>query len=87
MDAQGNRLGNADLGNLAVHPWWRLQGLDGVLKVATSADGVTFVERGSLPASFPLDQLSMAVGAGAWMPLTNPGRVRLDCFNVPPPCP
>ena len=66
--------------------WWRLRERDGAVFFDTSSDGLGWVNRGSAADPIPLDDVTVAIGAGTWLDVATPGRARFHCYNVPPPC-
>lgn len=72
--------------DLAEDGWWRVSADQSTITFSTSADGVTWKPKGSAVASFPLDNINIAVGSGMWQAGASPSVDRFDCFNVGPPC-
>jgi len=66
--------------------WWRLREDGGTVRFDTSPDGIAWAPRAQIPDPFPLDNLRVSLGAGAYFAIANPGQARFHCFNVPPPC-
>lgn len=66
--------------------WWRLEERDGVLSFSTSSDGQTWRPRGSIADPMSFDDIQIALGAGTWQVVANPGRARFHCYNLSPPC-
>lgn len=72
--------------SLTEDAWWRLRADETTVYFETSRDGVMWNPKGSAEPGFPLDQVSVMVGAGNWNNVPDPGLAVFDCLNVPPPC-
>jgi hypothetical protein len=66
--------------------WWRLREVTGNLHFDTSADGVTWVERGSVRDPIPLDNVGIQLGVGEYKSVPDGGEAQFRCYNHPPPC-
>lgn len=66
--------------------WWRVSADETTVTFSTSPDGVTWKTKGTTAATFPLDDINIAVGSGMWQRGASPSFDRFDCFNVGPPC-
>jgi len=66
--------------------WWRVSADETTITFSTSADGATWNTKATATPSFPLDNISIAVGSGMWQNGATPSFDRFDCFNVGPPC-
>jgi hypothetical protein len=63
--------------------WWRLREASGTVYFDTAPDGVTWTTRGTTPDPFPLADVNIFLGAGAYRALANPGQASFQCYNVP----
>lgn len=72
--------------DIVADAWWRVSADETTVTFSTSSDGVTWKEKGSRAAPFPLDNIYIAVGSGMWQAGATPSVDRYDCFNVGPPC-
>jgi hypothetical protein len=63
--------------------WWRLREAGGAVYFDTAPDGVTWTTRGTTPDPFPLDDVNIFLGAGAYKAVANPGQASFQCYNVP----
>ena len=66
--------------------WWQLRENAGTVFFDTSPDGVGWTNHGSAADPIPLDDVTVAIGAGTWRDVAAPGRARFHCYNIPPPC-
>ncbi len=72
------------------NPWWRLREVsDGSARLVTfetSPDGSAWTERARLVRPFPLNNVRIAFGAGAYQATPNPGSGAFACYNRPASC-
>jgi hypothetical protein len=67
--------------------WWRLRELGGEVVLDTSPDGTSWELRLRKPTpNLALDHVEIAIGAGMWQTVANPGKARFRCLNAGPPC-
>jgi hypothetical protein len=71
-------------------PWWRLRetSIDGQRKVVfeTSSDAATWTQRYSTARPYPLNEVKVAFGAGAYRPSSATGAGVFACYNAPAGC-
>jgi hypothetical protein len=63
--------------------WWRLRESGGTLFFETSPDDQQWKVRAQNPDPFPLDDVTIAIGAGTYDPVPMPGEAHFHCYNVP----
>ena len=70
----------------ATSPWWRLSEVSNksarLVIFETSSDGSTWTERARLARPFPLNNVRIAFGTGAYMATSNPGSGTFACYNA-----
>jgi hypothetical protein len=65
--------------------WWRLRESGGTLYFDTSMDGKNFTNRGSTNQAPSLDDVTIGLGAGEYMPVPDAGEAKFRCYNLLPP--
>jgi hypothetical protein len=65
--------------------WWRLSEANGELSFSTSPDGTTFTQKGmSIADPMPLDDVTIALGAGDYKGIPDAGEAKFRCYNLSP---
>ncbi|MGC4088129.1 MAG: hypothetical protein QM756_09560 [Polyangiaceae bacterium] len=71
-------------------PWWRLreEGSGSVRQVVfeTSQDATSWVERARIARPFALNNVRIALGAGSYQNVSDPGSGMFSCLNAPAGC-
>jgi hypothetical protein len=66
--------------------WWRLRERGGVLSFDTSADGTTWTPHGSALVTLDLSNVSISLGGGTYLAVSNPGNPVFRCLNTGTGC-
>jgi len=66
------------------HHYWRMSEAGGAVSWQTSPDGTAWTTLATQASPFPLDDVSIVLGAGAVGANASPGTATFDSYDMPP---